>query len=55
MLFRSPVAKSRYKGFGEAYVQKQSRTGMFGGRLAFRGERAEIQEARMRKAMEAIA
>ena len=48
-LFREPVRKSKYRKYGEAYIQKQSKVGMLGGRLAFPGEVKEIQVSRRRK------
>lgn len=55
-LFRRPVQKSRLRKFSDdVYVQKASRTGMFGGRLAFKGEKKEIQSARLNKLIRSIA
>lgn len=53
-LFRKPRGKSPYKALGEVYVQKQSRVGMLGGRLAFKPERVAIQKARLNKLMNTI-
>lgn len=48
-LFREPTRKSPYRKYGRVFVQKQSKTGMFGGRLAFPQELKEIQSARRNK------
>lgn len=49
-LFREPLAKSRYKKYGTVFVQRKEKVSGFGGRLAFKEERAEIQSARLNKA-----
>ena len=55
-LFREPTKKSRLRKYSDdVFVQKASRTGMYGGRLSFRGEKKEIQSARLNKLMRSIA
>lgn len=53
-LFREPKGKSRYKGLGEAYIQRQAKVGIYGGRLAFPGEKRQIRKARMNKLMNLV-
>ena len=54
-LFREPTLKSKYRKYGQVYVQRQRRTDIGTGRLTFLGEKKAIQSARMKKIMEAIA
>ena len=48
-LFREPALKSPYKKLGRVYVQKKTRVGRLGGRLAFLGEIEAIQKSRKLK------
>ena len=51
-LFRRPSRKSKYKRFGEVYIQKATRVPFLGtGRLTTRGEKSEIQLARKMRGM----
>jgi len=54
-LFREPTRKSAYRKLGEVYIQRQSKVGMLGGRLSFRGEKRAIQRSRFNNIARSIA